>query len=182
MHRCVGTVLPARPLQARHCGDAKYPGGADSDAGLDDGLLPDAEQADLANVAIAVAHPDLVGVLWATVAGRGTGELEGRQSMEGSDWKEPLTNTLLSRARSHADEKDAAGPGNIESHPLRSESVGPPRSPLSTVRTPPSPKRNMVRRWTRRPGGEAANQLPGCNWEKTNEIRVFPTGEGVIPL
>lgn len=80
-------AVPVRPLEAGHGGDAEDPGRADSDARLDGGLLADAEQADLPHVAVAVAHPHLVGVLWAAVAGRSTRKLEGGKRQGEVTWE-----------------------------------------------------------------------------------------------
>lgn len=71
----LGRCIPA--LQARHSRDADDAGGADGDAGLHRGLVPDVQEAHLPHVAVAVTHPHLVRVLRAAVAGGGAGELGG---------------------------------------------------------------------------------------------------------
>lgn len=74
-----GNILPIDPLEAGHRGDAEDAGGADGDAGFHCGFLTDAEQTDLPHVAIAVANPNFMGAFRAAVAGRSTGELQGRK-------------------------------------------------------------------------------------------------------
>lgn len=80
-------AVPVGSFEAGHGGDAEDPGRADGDARLDGGLLADAEQADLPHVAVAVAHPDLVGVFWAAVAGRSTRKLQGGKRQGEVTWE-----------------------------------------------------------------------------------------------
>lgn len=61
----------AMALQARHGTYAEDAGGADGDAGLHVGLGTQAQQAHLAHVAVAVAHPHLGHGLGAATLGRG---------------------------------------------------------------------------------------------------------------
>lgn len=67
-------------LQAGHCPDAEDAGRADSDAGLHVRLSTQAQQAHLAHVAVAVAHPHLRCGLWAAAEGGSrTRKLQGHQ-------------------------------------------------------------------------------------------------------
>lgn len=67
-----GGASPVAPaLQAWHGPDAEDAGGADGDAGLHVRLGAQAQQAHLAHVAVAVAHPHLGRGLWAAAQGRG---------------------------------------------------------------------------------------------------------------
>lgn len=71
---CLGSSL-SPVLQARHGCDADDASGADGDAGLHRGLVPDVQQTHLTHVPVAVTHPHLIRVLWTAVTGGGAGEL-----------------------------------------------------------------------------------------------------------